>query len=39
MSENFSQTPYGEIKRASASKLAEYVSVALKKIAGKTVEK
>jgi hypothetical protein len=38
LSENLPLTPSGKIKRASASKLAERVSVAWKKIAGKTVE-
>jgi hypothetical protein len=38
LSENLPLTPSGMIKRASASKLAEWVSAAWKKIAGKTVE-
>jgi hypothetical protein len=38
LSENLPLTPSGKIKRASASKLAEWVSAAWKKIAGKTVQ-
>jgi hypothetical protein len=38
LSENLPLTPSGNIKRASASKLAEWVSTAWKKIAGKTGE-
>jgi hypothetical protein len=38
LSKNLPLTPSGKIKRASASELAEWVSAAWKKIAGKTVE-
>jgi hypothetical protein len=38
LSENLPLTPSGKIKRASASKLAEWVSATWKTIAGKTVE-
>jgi hypothetical protein len=38
LSENLPLTPFDKIKRASSSKLTEWVSAAWKKIAGKTVE-
>jgi hypothetical protein len=38
VSENLTLTPPSKVKRAYASKLAKWVSAALKKMTGKTVE-